>query len=186
VSLASVDIGQWAGRRGSVDIWHRAFVIERLGRFPYPAIAKMGGVSEAFVRALADEVGFTPKPRVVNDDKIIWPERGSRDAPAREWRPSIPTRARQAIQAVAQRHGLGLRDLMITSLASNRRIYAWARQEAYADLRALGYSYPLIGTWFKRDHSTIIYGEAVHLERNPSPQSTSLEDAGESRTEVAC
>lgn len=66
--------------------------------------------------------------------------------------------------AVARKHGVSMSQIMG---ACTKRKTAWARQEAYAEIRARRphLSFPSIGVLFGRDHSTIIYGIRKFHER---------------------
>lgn len=67
----------------------------------------------------------------------------------RPWRPII--------SAVAFENGMGIDAL----LRGRRRDYINARTELYRKLRAEGYSYPEIGRFVGREHSTIMHALGV-------------------------
>lgn len=58
-------------------------------------------------------------------------------------------------------------ELPMTALVGYTRNHAsaWVRQEAMHACRAEGHSYSAIGRFFKRDHSTVIYGVMRHKAR---------------------
>ena len=67
------------------------------------------------------------------------------------------------VDEVAKRHRLTVADLIGTGLA---RPVTLARQEAmWAVKQATTLSYPAIGRFFGRDHTTIIHGVQAHEER---------------------
>ena len=73
-------------------------------------------------------------------------------------------------QAVATQHGLRASDLMGESV--NRNVIVPARHEAMWRIRQVRlpngrhrYSYPQIGRYFDRDHTSVIHACKRHLER---------------------
>jgi chromosomal replication initiator protein len=76
---------------------------------------------------------------------------------------AAPARVRAVVERVAADRKVPLADL----LGRSRRTAATeARQAAYAAVReATGASYPMIGRWFGRDHSTVLTGARAHYER---------------------
>lgn len=65
----------------------------------------------------------------------------------------------RAVTIASEATGVATRDILGHSRAS---YISAARHRAYAEARALGLSYPVIGRGFRRDHSTIIYGVHKH------------------------
>jgi chromosomal replication initiation ATPase DnaA len=74
------------------------------------------------------------------------PDAGKRRAP---WR--------KMLERTATEHGLTV-PLMLTG---KRAFAVAARRDAYAALRAAGYSYPEIGRFCGRDHSTVMHALGV-------------------------
>lgn len=76
--------------------------------------------------------------------------------------PPKPTMKEIAI-LVAERHGVTLEDLR----GPSRRLRASRpRQEAMALIMAQKrYSYPQVGRFFNRDHTTVIHGERAYQKR---------------------
>lgn len=75
----------------------------------------------------------------------------------------LPDDVREIGFRIADKH-----QIPITKLLGKRRdkISASARQEAYAEIYALGgYSTTAIGKIFNRDHSTIVYGIKRHRQK---------------------
>lgn len=66
-------------------------------------------------------------------------------------------------ELVAERHGVSLAELRGSSHA---RRFARPRHEAFSLIRAAcGYSYPRIGKYFGRDHTTVLWGIRSHQAR---------------------
>ena len=64
---------------------------------------------------------------------------------------------------VAKRHGLTVADLVGPS---RLRQFAWPRQEAfYLAKMQTGASFPEIGRFARRDHTTVIHGVKAHAAR---------------------
>lgn len=73
------------------------------------------------------------------------------------------TPALNIIARVSAEHGLQPRDL---KSQTRKRCVAWPRQQAMAELRALGLSWHVIARILGgRDHSTIIYGVRQYERR---------------------
>lgn len=71
--------------------------------------------------------------------------------------------AMDIIVEVARAHGVTRADL--TGLSRKGHITR-ARQEAYYLIRTLtSHSYPRIGSFFNRDHTTVLHGVRKHIER---------------------
>lgn len=82
----------------------------------------------------------------VHDRVAALPDAGTRRPP---WR--------QTLQRVAREHGL-----TVTAMLDGKRLHALeARRDAYAALRAAGYSYPEIGSFCGRHHSTVMHALGV-------------------------
>jgi len=82
------------------------------------------------------------------------------DMPARITfsQPDTPReRVFQIVQAVSERTGVEVSDIMDTSHRPHR--VTRARWEAWTEMRlSLGWSYPRIGQFFRMDHSSVQYG----------------------------
>lgn len=83
------------------------------------------------------------------------------------WKGMIRYRPRVGMRELAEeicaRHELTFEELVGKSSA---RYIAWPRQEFMARAYALGHlSYPQIGRFLNRDHSTCIFGAREHLKR---------------------
>lgn len=63
-------------------------------------------------------------------------------------------KSREIIRAVALEHGLQPRDLLGRDRFGH---FIAARREAMVRLREAGFSYPQIGRFLGRDHSTIVF-----------------------------
>lgn len=63
---------------------------------------------------------------------------------------------------VAERHGISVKALRGPSRVRN---VAWARQVAMSVARSAGFSFPQIGTFFNRDHTTVMHSCAKVSER---------------------
>lgn len=70
---------------------------------------------------------------------------------------SADRQTRAVIEAVAAKHGVTMSDML--GRCVNRKA-AWARQEAYVEIRARRphLSLPSVGRLFGRDHSTVLHG----------------------------
>jgi chromosomal replication initiation ATPase DnaA len=68
---------------------------------------------------------------------------------------------REIAEGVAELRGMGMREFM--TCASHR--VAHARYEAMWEMRQAGRSYPQIGEFFGRDHTTVLHGVRVHERR---------------------
>jgi hypothetical protein len=182
----------YATHRGAPDGADFAYVVSLLGRYPASAIARMAGRSLSFVEQIADTVGYSapirsapPFVAAVRGRTYTAPQENSppvcsvpaprehrRQAIARDWRQSMPPRARKAIQAVADRHGVAFDLLVAPYLQPGPQKFARIRQEAYCavyDLRddegARRFSLPLIGAWFGgRDHTSVHHGIRQYRE----------------------
>ncbi|GGX63150.1 hypothetical protein GCM10007385_35350 [Tateyamaria omphalii] len=76
---------------------------------------------------------------------------------------SIPTAAREVINETAALARVSVEDLL--SHKRDRRL-AWPRQEAMTALHRSGrFSFPQIGVFFDRDHSTVQHAKSRVLER---------------------
>lgn len=74
---------------------------------------------------------------------------------------------RDIANRVAGRHSLTMADL---SGRSKSRHIAIARQEAMWEVwQTTGYSFPRIGAFFKRDHTTVLHNVRVHARRRAPP-----------------
>lgn len=63
---------------------------------------------------------------------------------------------------VATKHGIEPDEMR----GSNRlRAFAHPRQEAFSVARKYGYSFPQIGRFYDRDHTTVLYGVQEHEKR---------------------
>lgn len=70
---------------------------------------------------------------------------------------------REIVRQVALTHGLPPEDLMARD---RRAVIADARLEAYHHIQATNrFSYPQIGRFFGRDHTTIVTGVSRHRSR---------------------
>lgn len=79
----------------------------------------------------------------------------------------VPPKVAAVLFDVAQAHSTTVEAIRSPS---RLRRHAYARQEACARLRRLSWcgdvpSYPQIGRWLNRDHSTVIYGARQHEAR---------------------
>jgi len=68
-------------------------------------------------------------------------------------------RIRDLVEPVLQRHQLTWKDI---SGRSRRRPIVMARQECMWVMRSAGMSYPLIGRFLRRDHTTVLHGVRQH------------------------
>lgn len=94
-------------------------------------------------------------------------------------RRGMPLWARRIVVAVAEKHGVGIADIIGTSRV--RAIVA-ARNEAYYLIRtgiqtSTGKhpSYPQIGDWFGREHTGVLYGTSKHAAENSLPLASSFD-----------
>lgn len=134
--------------------------------YGYQNTALISGVNETLLRQLCGPAKLrasTPVP--VSPPRLPKALPVVRAARAYEEAPSCSDDTTAIIDRVAAKYGLARRDL----IGPNRgRFIAFARQEAMACVRReRGHlSYPTIGRIFGgRDHTTIMHGEARHLER---------------------
>ncbi len=85
-----------------------------------------------------------------------------------------PTMAEIALE-VAERCQITVADMRSPTRA--RRV-SWPRQEAMARIRDLGgRSYPQIGAFFNRDHTTAMHSVKRHRERMEAAEAEAREDA---------
>lgn len=82
--------------------------------------------------------------------KTLWPSWYVPPAPAKG-----PATAREIITAAARKFGFTYEEMI--SVHRGKQI-SRARQTVYAILRARGNSYPQIGRWMNRDHSSVVHG----------------------------
>jgi chromosomal replication initiation ATPase DnaA len=76
---------------------------------------------------------------------------------------AAPARVRAIVGAVAVSHGVTVADILGDSRVKK---IAWARCAAYAAVRAeTGASFPKIGRWFRRHHTTVLTGIRSHKAR---------------------
>lgn len=78
----------------------------------------------------------------------------------------IPARISALVREIADREGLGVREILGPSRC--RRV-AFARFEVWWRLRNSNGpervpSYPMIGRWFRRDHTTVIHGVRRYIQ----------------------
>ena len=69
---------------------------------------------------------------------------------------------RGACEVICRKHGVTMRELMGQSIKRNVSI---ARQDAFLTCRRLGHSYPEIGDFFDRHHTTVMSGCKRAIER---------------------
>lgn len=69
----------------------------------------------------------------------------------------------QILADVAQRHGIPIADI---KSRSRLRPIVHARQEAMALMRDEGRSLTQIGLFLDRDHTSVIWGDRAHRQRN--------------------
>jgi len=82
-------------------------------------------------------------------------------------RPNITRRPwRVIVDEVAERHGIGVRELLGDARSTR---YSIPRQEAMYLLVAQGESFAMVGRKFRRDHTTVLYGCRRHAERAGLP-----------------
>jgi hypothetical protein len=168
--IVAVETGSWASRRGDPDGTDAAFVIDRLGRFPLSAIARMCGRSQAFVETIA---GIVEPPEVPRAVVPAIPKVRTHYGRCKIWRKSLPPLARAAVQAVAERNGVTYASLVAPSWHRGTVQLCHIRQEAYFDCYEIRgddgerrYSLPLIGTWFGgRDHTAVLHGLRSYAAR---------------------
>lgn len=81
----------------------------------------------------------------------------------------IPPRIRPIIADACLSHGVAIHDVL--SRARKRRVVA-CRNEIFYRLRRddATRSWPRIGGWFGRDHTTALQGAAMHARNNGLPQ----------------
>jgi len=82
---------------------------------------------------------------------------------------SLPPRIAKIIRDVAGERGVRVAEILSPC---RRRPVAYARWEAMRRVRALAPtpSYPRIGRWFGRDHSSVIYAMNVPTTMLPPPK----------------
>lgn len=180
---ALVDTGSFATSRGRPSREDADEVLRLLEHYPQSAVARMVGRSLDYVR-LVDNASrlraaapTLPVPRAVRAPPAPRPAKppllAGPQPKLRHWRPSLPPRAKQAVMAVAAKHGVSFDALVTPSIKRGHPTLWPARQEAYYEVRAIkgpdgepAFSLPLIGTWFGgRDHSTIMWGLRTHAAR---------------------
>lgn len=70
---------------------------------------------------------------------------------------------RSIVEATAVDHGVASGDIMARDRTTE---VAMARQDAYHRIQATGrFSYPAIGRFFGRDHTTVLHGVRRHRDR---------------------
>lgn len=86
--------------------------------------------------------------------------------------PKPPT-MREIASEVAERHGVKVDEMRGPS---RKRYFVHPRQEAFALIRAnTSLSYPNIGRYFNRDHTTVIHGEKAHNDRQAAAMAMAAE-----------
>lgn len=75
------------------------------------------------------------------------------------------------IGLIALRHGVTREDVLGKS--RERRI-VYARQHCYWMLRERGRTFPEIARIMRRDHSSVIHGRRMHMERNDIPEAMDM------------
>lgn len=68
----------------------------------------------------------------------------------------------EVITEVAEENGIKPRDIIAKKWS---RRYSQPRQDAMLAARDMGFSFPMIGKVFKRDHTTVMDGVKVALKR---------------------
>lgn len=128
---------------------------------PLSAIAKMVGLSVLDVAAANAIV--VPR-HAYGQPTVLVVKRAQKptETPAPVAARGLPPTAQRIIASVADKHGLTVADLRGRS---QRYRIAHARQEAFFELMRHGYSSPLIGSWFGRDHTTVLHGVCAHRNR---------------------
>lgn len=93
-----------------------------------------------------------------------------------------PPTMREIAVGIATKHGLTLDELMGPQRAWR---FSHPRQEAMAAIVATRrFSFPQIGRFFNRDHTTVLYAARIHLARQSPPQSTGPDGSPAERTGV--
>lgn len=89
-------------------------------------------------------------------------------------------KSREIIRAVALEHGLQPRDLLGRDRFGH---FIAARREAMVRLREAGFSYPQIGRFLGRDHSTIVFhvnkAKAGNHRQGTHPRTGGARESGE-------
>lgn len=81
---------------------------------------------------------------------------------------TLPVHVRRIILAVATEHTLSPVDIL---RRSRHKPFVLARNQAMWELRELGNSFPRIGGWFQRDHSSVQHAVKMHKERTECTKS---------------
>lgn len=93
--------------------------------------------------------------------------RRSRQAPEVPATPAAPPTATDLVASIAARAELTVQDLRSVK---RTKLFVTVRQEAMYALRMQhDWSYPQIGQFLRRDHSSVIHGARKHAERNGLP-----------------
>lgn len=74
---------------------------------------------------------------------------------------NLPPRVRDVLREEAERHTVRVEDLLGPSAArsvSHARWVVWSRLRALTMPGGQAISYPQIAAWFRRDHTTVMYG----------------------------
>jgi hypothetical protein len=168
VNIANARGGEFAtSRKGGLDAYEVAFIQQKLDAcVPWSAIAKMLGRPIDDIRTRAS---LAPSAPIVESTSHAGAELGSVQP---TWRPRcrvprlrmMPAAVREVVEAVAIHHGVTPQSMVGPS---HKRVYAFARHEAWHLLYATGrYSLPQIGSWFGgRDHTTVLNGIRGYVRR---------------------
>lgn len=76
----------------------------------------------------------------------------------------LPPGVRSVIQSIAQKHNIPVYDVMSQS---RLRPIVRCRWEIWSILKDEGRSYPRVGGFFHKDHTTVLYGVTRHRALQP-------------------
>ncbi len=98
---------------------------------------------------------------------------------------ALPSRVRAVVQAVADEHGVLIADLLSDCRRRRHVIPRWA---AFAQVSAMSWrdgrpSYPQVGRWFGRDHTSVLYALGK-LSVKPGSRKRTARDYPPPRTEA--
>lgn len=150
-------------RRGSWSVYAADLIAEGL---PLSAVSRMSGEPLPDVQEMALALRHAtprrpppapPKPREIPKAKI------GRLC-------GLPPTASAIIAQIAARHGVTVEQMMAArggalQVAMIRQEIFWELRRVKSEFGTPRYSYPQIGRWFRRDHTTIIWGCVKHAKR---------------------
>lgn len=154
---------------------------------PYEAIMRQGGYSEAVLKRQREKERqrAAEAKRIEEMDRADKMRRDFQTQALKAMRTRlVPGWASQIITDAARRHGVQLFDVVARSV---RKEVVAARHEAMYLIKAAKpvLSCPMIGSWFGRDHTSVLYAITKYAIDNGLPKFSKYRIAAERRRSVS-